>query len=288
MTRRRRLLRIAARRIGHLFAASLVIALAAGSLFMTGVALEGLVAGGGTSATTPLTSIRPGPSSSSGPLLPVALASPSAVPSASPPPKPKPKPKPFSMDLYRANDFVGEKTVIWCLAAAVQTSINIMSPGADRTWATQKRLFDLTRSLAPAPDGAAEPEGWAKALTKLGFGGYKVSVHLSIRSAITAAAKAVRSTGRPAGLMVWRGAHSWVMSGFTATADPALTSQFTVTAVRIEDVWYPRYSNIWGRSRPADTLVPVGKLSEDFKPWRRPQARYPAKDGRFVIVIPTR
>jgi hypothetical protein len=273
------------RRIGPIFAASLVVALAAGSLFMTGVALEGLVAGGGGSATTPLPSVAAAqPSSPSLPPSPVAVASPSAVPS----PSPAPKPRPFAMDLYRANDFVGEKTVIWCLAAAVQTSINIMSPGADVSRATQLRLFNLTRSLAPAPDGAAEPEGWAKALTQLGFGGYKVSVHPSIRSAITAAAKAVRATGRPAGLMVWRGAHSWVMSGFTASADPAVTDHFTVTAVRIEDVWYPRYSNIWGRSRPPDALVPVGKLSEDFKPWRRPQAPYPAKDGRFVIVIPTR
>jgi hypothetical protein len=272
------------RRIGPIFAASLVVALAAGSLFMTGVALEGLVAGGGGSATTPLPSLGPAQPSSSRPPSPAAIASPSAKPS----PSPAAKPRPFAMDLYRANDFVGEKTAIWCLAAAVQTSINIMSPDADVSRATQLRLFNLTRSLAPAPDGAAEPEGWAKALTKLGFGGYKVSVHPSIRSAITAAAKAVRTTGRPAGLMVWRGAHSWVMSGFTASADPALTDQFTVTAVRIEDVWYPRYSNIWGRSRPPDALVPVGKLSEDFKPWKRPQARYPAKDGRFVIVIPTR
>jgi hypothetical protein len=286
MTRQRRSTpaRIA-RRIGPILAASLVVALAAGSLFMTGVALEGLVAGGGPGATTSLPSVVPAqPSSASLPPPSAAIASPAAKPS----PSPAPKPRPFSMDLYRANDFVGEKTAIWCLAAAVQTSINIMSPGADVSRATQLRLFNLTRSLAPAPDGAAEPEGWAKALTKLGFGGYTVSVHPSIRSAIAAAAKAVRATGRPAGLMVWRGAHSWVMSGFTASADPALTDQFTVTAVRIEDVWYPRYSNIWGRSRPPDALVPVGKLSEDFKPWRRPQARYPAKDGRYVIVIPTR
>ena len=286
MTRQRRSTpaRIA-RRIGPILAASLVVALAAASLFMTGVALEGLVAGSGPGSTTPLPSVGPAqPSSSSLPPSPVAIASPSAKPS----PSPAPKPRPFTMDLYRVNDFVGEKTAIWCLAAAVQTSINIMSPGVHLSRETQLRLFNLTRSLAPAPDGAAEPEGWAKALTKLGFGGYKVSVHPSIRSAITAAAKAVRATGRPAGLMVWRGAHSWVMSGFTASADPALTDQFTVTAVRIEDVWYPRYSNIWGRSRPPDALVPVGKLSEDFKPWKRPQARYPAKDGRYVIVIPTR
>jgi hypothetical protein len=288
MTGQRRHGRSLARTIGTLAAATIVVTLAAGTLFMTGVALEGLVANGGppTTPTTPtaVALAEPSGSPASSPSIPAASPSPSAAPPASA----TPKPKPFSMDLYRARDFVGEKTVIWCLAAAVQTSINIMSPGADVSRATQQRLFNLARSLAPAPDGAAEPEGWAKALTKLGFGGYTVSVHPTIRSAITAAAKAIRATGRPAGLLVWRGAHSWVMSGFAATADPALTDQFTVTAVRIEDVWYPRYSKLWGYSRPPDALVPVGKLPEDFRPWKRPQARYPAKDGKFVIVIPTR
>ena len=40
----------------------------------------------------------------------------------------------------------------------------------------------------------------------------------------------IRLTNRPVGLMTWRGAHSWVMSGFNATADPAVTDKFTVTA----------------------------------------------------------
>ena len=26
--------------------------------------------------------------------------------------------------------------------------------------------------------------------------------------------------------------------------------------------------------------------TEDFKPWKRPQRKYPDKDGRFVIVLP--
>jgi hypothetical protein len=76
------------------------------------------------------------------------------------------------------------------------------------------------------------------------------------------------------------------MSGFTATADPAVTTKYTVIAVYIEDVWWPRHSNIWGDSRKPDSLVPVGKLPEDFKPWKRPQKKYPDKDGRFVIVLP--
>ena len=34
------------------------------------------------------------------------------------------------------------------------------------------------------------------------------------------AARAMESTGRPVGLLVWRGRHAWVMSGFKATKDP--------------------------------------------------------------------
>jgi hypothetical protein len=172
----------------------------------------------------------------------------------------------------------------------MQTSANIMDIHAgrkpDRTRARQKSLFDLARSIAPSRDGAAEPEGWAAGLTRLGYGKYKVTAQPTIKAAIQVAAKALRTTNRPVGLMVWRGVHSWVMSGFTATADPARTSSFTVTAVYIEDVWYPRISSIWGRSRPPDSLVPVKRLPEDFLPWRLPWAHYPGKDGRFVIVVP--
>jgi hypothetical protein len=190
------------------------------------------------------------------------------------------------MDLYRKGDFIGEFTDMWCLAAAVQTSMNIMDKGADRTRATQARLFRLTRSLAPSPDGAAEPEGWAKALTKLGYGTYEVRVASSIRAAVRLAARQIRATNRPVGLLVWKGAHSWVVSGFRATADPAVTEDFTVIALNIEDVWYPRYSTIWGYSRPPDTLVPVGKLDEDYLPWKRRLGSYPDKNGRYVLVVP--
>jgi len=217
---------------------------------------------------------------------------PGESPSVGPSPSATPTPGPFSMDLYRPGAFIGELTPIWCLPAAMQVSANIMDLDkgrkADRTRARQQALFTLSRSLAPAPDKAAEPEGWAMGLTRLGYGKFDVQVRGSIKAAITTAAKAIRLTGRPAGLLVWKGAHSWVMSGFKATADPARTNDFTVTAVYIEDVWYPRFSTIWGYSDPPDTLVPVSRLSIDYKPWKRPQARYPAKDGKFVFIIPVR
>ncbi len=223
-------------------------------------------------------SVATGPGGSAGPGR-------SSGPTASP--SPTARSGPFAMDLYEAGDFVGEFRDIWCLPAAMQTAMNIMDMGADTSRTGQGRLFDLSRSLAPAPDGAAEPEAWPMGLVQLGYGDYEVRAQSSIRSAIQLAAKQIRLTNRPAGLMVWRGAHTWVMSGFTATADPAASDAFTVTAVRIEDVWYPRLSRLWGYSRKPDALVPVASLPEDFLPWHRPRGSYPAKEGKFVIVVPT-
>lgn len=280
-----------------------VLALAAGSLYGT-VSLVSTALGPGSGGTPQPTQLAVGGSTSpaasgSIAILPSGSAGsgslgpsspPSAGPSTAPTPSPTAKPGPFRIDLYRGGAFVSELTPIWCLSAAMQTSANIMDIAAgkkpDRTRARQEQLFKLSRSLFPAPDKAAEPEGWAAGLTRLGYGKYKVTVEPSIKAAIKVAAKALRTSNRPVGLMVWRGAHSWVMSGFTSTADPALTSSYTVTAVYIEDVWYPRHSSIWGDSRKPDVLVPVGKLPGDFLPWKRPQKKYPDKDGRFVIVLP--
>ncbi|HEY7827836.1 MAG TPA: lipid II flippase MurJ, partial [Candidatus Limnocylindrales bacterium] len=216
-------------------------------------------------------------------------AGPAGSPAVSPAPSASPSatPGPFAMDLYRKGDYVGELKDTWCVPAAMQTSMNIMNTAADTSQRTQARIFALARSIAPAPDGAAEPEAWATGLRELGYGNYQVTQKATVAEAIHVAARQVRLTNRPAGLMVWRGAHSWVMSGFTATADPAVSPNFTVIAVRIEDVWYPRLSSIWGYSRPPDSLVPVAALARDYLPWKRPTGAYPAKDGQFVLVIPT-
>ncbi|MDP9270372.1 MAG: murein biosynthesis integral membrane protein MurJ [Chloroflexota bacterium] len=224
-------------------------------------------------AATPL-SLAPTPTAT-------AIGSPTATPS------PSPTPGPFAMDLYQKGDYAREFRDTWCLPAAMQTSMNIMDEGADVTEATQLRLWNYARSLVPDREGGAEPEAWALGLTKLGYGGYKVSIQRTLKAAIQLAAKQVRLRNRPAGLLVWKGVHAWVMSGFTATRDPAETDNFTVTAVRIEDVWYPRISSIWGKSNPPDTLVPVRKLPEDFVPWHLLyDGPHPDKDGKFVIVIP--
>ncbi len=226
------------------------------------------------------------PASPSVPALPAATATPSLWP-ATGPSTPTPTPGPFGMDLYRDGDYAREYLDTWCLAAAMQTSMNIMDAGADVSKATQQQLWSYARSIAPDREGGAEPEAWAIGLQRLGYGSYEVSIQPTLEAAIQLAARQVRLTNRPAGLLVWKGVHSWVMSGFEATRDPAVTNDFTVTGVYIEDVWYPRISSIWGESNPPDTLVAVEDLPQDFMPWHLLyDGPHPDKDGKYVIVIP--
>jgi hypothetical protein len=45
-------------------------------------------------------------------------------------------------------------------------------------------------------------------------------------------------------------------------------------------------STIWGASDPPNTLVPMGQLKQDYLPYARPRARWPKRDGRFMLILP--
>ncbi len=218
--------------------------------------------------------------------------------------RPHPKPGPFSMNLYSAGDFVHQKTVYWCVAASVQTMVNIIEDDTpDRTKRSQRRLHLDGRSLDPGhaeywrqlPDGSPMKRGlhglglvdWTAMLDANGHGPYVIDRAETRKRAIRMAARAMRTTGRPVGLVVWKGAHAWVMSGFVSTADPAYTNDFKVTKVFIEDPWYPDVSAIWGASRPPNSTVPVAALDADYLPYDRPGRVHPKRDGRFLLILPT-
>jgi hypothetical protein len=205
--------------------------------------------------------------------------------------KPRPKAGPYEMNLYRKGDFSHQANKDWCVAGSTQTMMNII--GADKpdhSIAAQRRLYQRGRKLSPikskqSPIGV-DLLGWAELLNRGGYGPYVVASADTRRGAIHKAAKAIRRTDRPVGLVTWRGAHSWVMSGFTATADPAFTRAYEVKGVNIQDTWYPYVSTIWGASRPPNALVPVAALAEDYLPYARPSSRWPKRDGKFMLILP--
>ena len=163
----------------------------------------------------------------------------------------------YSLNLYRSGDFVRQTNNVQCVGASMQMMINMIAPKNDRTASKQLQLQKLARYysdiLSPRPGRqGASVRGWAAGLNELGYGEYVVIGYPTIDDALSAAAQAMRATGRPVGLLVWRGRHAWVMSGFRATADPKAAGSFHVTHVNVLDPLYPAKQRDLGRQPRAE------------------------------------
>lgn len=211
-------------------------------------------------------------------------------------------PRAYRLDLARGGDFVAQRNFIQCVGASMQMMLNITGARDDRSARTQLRLQDLARDLSgPARAGfarkGASVRGWAAGLNQLGAGPYQLVGTDTLDEALRMAASAIRFTGKPVGLLVWAGRHAWVMSGFDATADPALTAGFRVTAAIVLDPLYPFGSARWGASpKPRQALSPA-TLGRQFVPRRKGTwagavpgtagtATMNALAGKYVLVMP--
>lgn len=157
--------------------------------------------------------------------------------------------------------------------------------------ATQLRLQKLARDWSPQrPDGrereGASVRGWAAGLNLVGAGPYRIVGTTTLDEALLVAARAMRKTGRPVGLLMWRGRHAWVMSGFRASGDPLVNGSL-VTRVLVEDPLYPHGSSVWGPSpAPGASLTPE-ELGRQFVP-RRASSPWgmTSLSGKYVLVVP--
>jgi len=231
--------------------------------------------------------------------LPAAAAGPARVTTATAANAAPDAARPFSLVIGQRADFVAQTNFVQCVGASMQMMINMIEPGRDRTSSTQLRLQKLARAWSgPRPDGrvrkGASVRGWATGLTIMGVGPYKLVGESSLQAALRTAATAMRETGKPVGLLVWRGRHAWVMSGFTATADPLTTPTFTVTGANVHDPLYPYGSSRWGRSpRPGELLTPA-EVGQQFKPRRMIGSAtiwagldpWSTLGGKYVLVLP--
>lgn len=233
-----------------------------------------------------LIALAPGPASAAGAGPPPAPAAESTASS-----------RDFSLNLYRAGDFVSQYTPYWCVGASMQMMLAISNVNETASRAAQERYMRVARSEGPslrqidhgADDAGglrgAGSEGWARGLVRLGAGRYEQRVFGSYGRAVRAVAYSLRATNRPVGLIVWRGAHAWVVSGITTTRDPLVDPKFRVTGVYVQDPWYPRVSSIWGRGKRPNTYMSVKSLRAAFLP-RRGGRWHPGLAGKFVVVLP--
>jgi hypothetical protein len=195
-----------------------------------------------------------------------------------------------AFDLGTRSDFVAQTNNVQCVGASMQMMLNMIRPGADRTAATQRRLQTLARAWSgERPDGrqrrGASVQGLAAGLTMLGVGPYKVVGAATIEEAMMLAARAMRTTGKPVGLLVWRGRHAWVMSGYRATRD-VFVDGARITAAIVEDPLYPHGSKVWGRSPAPGEALTIKQLGRRFVP-RRASSPW-GLGGMYVVVLPYR
>lgn len=191
-------------------------------------------------------------------------------------------------------DFVAQANFVQCVGASMQMMLNMIQPGRDRTAKTQLQLQRLARAWSgPRPDGGerqgASVRGWAAGLNLNGAGPYRLVGERTLEAALRTAARAIAETGKPVGLLVWRGRHAWVMSGFSATADPLTTDRFEVTRAVIHDPLYPHGSAVWGPSPKPGASLTLEQVGRQFVP-RRMSTRwlsgYSALAGKYVLVLP--
>jgi hypothetical protein len=211
------------------------------------------------------------------------------APTATPTPKPQPTPVDFDIVDDPNAVFASQHHKDWCAPAGIQTVLAIMGK-ADTSVQTQIDLNDRIHRWEAYKDshnGDWGPAAMALALDDEGVPGYEVHAFQTLTYALRDAAVAIRETRSPAILLAWRGAHTWVMSGYRADSDPRFFRNSKIEGAYILDPWYPRISSIWGPSNPPGTFTTFAELQDNFLPWKRPEGIYPDRDGLWITVVPT-
>lgn len=221
---------------------------------------------------------------------PPPLASGEPAPSAAPTPTPVPR---VAVDIdivaHHGPEFAHELRDDWCSPAGVTTALAILGLGAP-TDAREREIASRVgewESYRDSHNGEWGPAAMALALDAYGAKGYRIVAYGSRGVALRGAAKAIATTNSPAILLAWRGAHTWVMTGFRADGDPRVFADAQVSGAYIDDPWYPWTSSIWGKSDPPGTFQNKAEMERNFLPWKRPEGRYADRDGKFIVLIPT-
>lgn len=191
------------------------------------------------------------------------------------------------VNLYQRGVFTTQKSWLWCTAAGIQIVRNIVRDEEDHSTTSQRRYFNWMRGqnryTLPLSAGV-DPQGWTAGFQQYIDDRYRLVSSTTFDNALRSAVKRLRQTNLPVGLAVAHGNHGWIMTGFTATADPAVTASFKVTSVRIVGPLYGLQSRNGYDMAPNTKLTPT-QLKRYFTRWWYEPKRM-IWDNRFVSIQP--
>ena len=221
-----------------------------------------------------------------------AMAAPAEPAPVEPAPSTSPAAAPLpawsgGVSLYRAGAFTTQQTWYWCTAAGVQIARNIVRREADHAASTQGAYFDWMRGHneydIPVKDGV-DPAGWAAGMAHFVDRRYRVASDRTFDAALRRVVTSLRLTYRPVPIAVMHGNHAWLVVGFTATADPAVTRRFRVTSVRVVGPLYGLQSKNGYDMKPNTKLTP-GQLQSYVTPFHYAAVEMPW-EGRYLTIEP--
>ena len=190
------------------------------------------------------------------------------------------------IDLYRSGVFTTQQSWLWCTAAGVQIIRNIVDRQSDHSTTSQSRYFAYMRNHnrypIPTSDGV-DPAGWTSGLQRYVDGRYRLFQHASFDRALRDAVTNLRKTSLPVAVAVQQGNHGWVLTGFTATADPATTSTFTVTSVRVTGPLWGLQNSSYGYDMKPDTRLTPAQFRTFFTSWHYARIKM-VYEGRWISI----
>jgi hypothetical protein len=253
-------------------------------------------------STIPTVVVTPEPSPTATPRPEPAT---SLAPSASATPSPTPlvrAPVDVTLVADHTTVFNSQNTSEDCAPAGTQMVLAILGL-ADTSDAFQEELkgrIGEWESWEDSHNGGWGPAAVSLALAAYGAPGYEIRAYESHIDALRGAATALTATNKPVVFFPWWGAHTWVMTGYRADADPTLFPDANVSGLYILDPWYPRFSTIWGQSDVPGNFEDLAEMERNWPAgagpagfeavgpgWTRPEGFYPDRDGKYVLLIPT-
>jgi len=194
-----------------------------------------------------------------------------------------------SINLYRTGVFTTQKTWYYCTAADVQIIRNIVRHEDDHSRAGQDRYFnymrDHMRYNIPVKQGV-DPAGWTAGMRHFVDDRYRLVRSATFTSLIRSAVKALRRTNLPVALFVDHGNHGWVLHGFSATADPAVTNDFKVLSVRVTGPLWGRQNRTYGYDMKPNKKLTRAQLKDFVTRWHYAAIRM-VWEGEYLSIAPT-
>lgn len=187
----------------------------------------------------------------------------------------------YTRDVYFWSGFERQVDNRTCTAASVAMMMNFITRrDLDLPQMTILRYEQTRDALNDSVQRGSDPLGWARAATYFSrYTAHPTTYHWEAyptrASALARAAKQLATTGKPIGLLVSHGGHAVVMTGLTASANPAI-GPFTVGSIAISDPIGSAHAWVAATSAPLNTYTQLDATATYDSAWY----------GKYVIIVP--